>query len=240
MMYEIGECMKVNNFKHCFHWIRKKYNSVPRIMFDFNIKKYIEKNNLQCEYVDIYDHVYESKKIESDDKVNYGYKRDISFVHYVDPKFKYLSNDDKNYILSKQPELNDLPIVPYIGARHRPVINYKPNISFEKLGKYLLEMISADCWGVYTKNKHDTPIKIYFDSRNDKDNIGFNRDNFFNEEYMKNFINESYETSLTICVVLGCTNFYDVYCYPSNNYSFNIVKVDYKYGNLWNDYYNDK
>lgn len=123
-----------------------------------------------------------------------------NIVHYLEPEpgKEILRNE----LLKIKPEKN---IIHNHGdGTNKPLLQTKI-FTIEEFHNDIDDFIEADCWGYYSINKDRSISKVYY-YNNMHDKIG-NRDYSLNKEHILNEL----KSGKTIFVVLGCSNFIDVY-----------------------------
>jgi hypothetical protein len=208
-------------------------NKMPLVdMQCFKLSKY--PNN--CVHYVLYDY---------EDCYNLNYDYTIK-LHSNDPHFEKASNVENNIcgnpwnnITSNEAEYikSNKPKVETYLLRFSGFVSSKlqKNVTMEHTIKELTSYIGADCWQVYLKDpKSNYPVNILFDYRrsnsienDDERELQQKNDQIIRNHIMDNaeqYLNESLDRNLTLCVILGYKNFIDVYFYPDiQNGIFDII-----------------
>ena len=133
-------------------------------------------------------------------------------------------------------------------------IRLEKNITFENAKNNITKLLSADCWGMYTKTKEfNIPIYIYFDSRKAyrkmekqydlkslcideyKKIMHDSKDEDMRYKLMENSndclsecLLNSIKNNHVVCIIMGGCPLYDYYYYPNSNNTFDCVCVQYQ------------
>jgi hypothetical protein len=216
----ISDPFNVSSCANTLYWVKYYDDGSAKLKWDYEIKTYMENNNLHKKH----EHVY--KLVEQAKPHHCG----------CGNPWDHMTNVEYDYINSKRIPDGTIPVVVNKGFARMTFDNDK---TYEQVFDDLKEMIVGDCWSVYTRTSEHKPVKVFFDSRKYEQETGLYPSQFKKEHTDKrNFISddknlrtvmhEAYYNNLTICVVMGCYNFFEKYYYP-NQYrqSFDVIKNYY-------------
>jgi len=202
-----------DNGQNKCYWVKiDDYYAPYYLVWDIDIKKYLENNNLTEKYKDIYEML-----------------KDVT--NEPDALPSYYVDDD---LLRERPDINIRPVVR--GNDLPTVINdYEKELQFEETVERVYNANQGDCWGIFTMDRTNYPKEIFFDRRSAGDYVTDTeiRNKFADKEYIRGVLANCIKNDLILCIVFNELNFYDYYFYPNKyNSTFDYISLYYQMVNL--------
>ena len=205
----IGKPHKLKKIPNALYWTKdRNYDSAPRLLFDYEIKQLIEDNNAKetskALYDDVKDATAPASKIES--------------INDITTPFEYTE------LMNDKPVRNVRP-VDCVG---RAAMIFKRKLSLDACVDIIKNLILSDCWGLYTRDVLNKPVKVYFDLRkNSNVSVDTERKYISDPNNLKKDMDACITNNHTLCCVIGRTNYSDNYMVPQIDRSFDWICVAY-------------
>jgi hypothetical protein len=191
----------------CLHWVFETYDSAPFIAWSYEIiKKNNDPNN------DIIEHMIENGLEET--KMAQGNPWNVLHGNQ-----QLLDTINNNKPKKKQK----------LVTRGKKAVNFEimcNNQDKKEISQEISDIILADCWSIYVRDKKGAPIKVYFDSREEEKTEDSDiRHNLADDPCeLIDYMNDNNE----VCFIMGKKEFIDIYAYKSaNNEKYNIIQISY-------------
>lgn len=227
----ISTPMTIAALPNKFYWARYHDDGNSGLYQDYMIKEYLKDRNIIQSNQELYDVVKHSVPNggDNDEGNNNG---------GCGNPWNYMTYHEDRLIRSMKIPNGKPPVV----VESNKFVKYRNFNEYNKkqIYEYLLNLISSDCWVVYTRTRyHHAPVTVYFDSRDYANKTGLNpsgfsqehrakRDKLLDAPILNNLLSEAYTNNHEICVYMGCKSFIDQYFCPNmTRESFDVAVIEY-------------